>query len=613
LAKMKATVLALLVLLHYVCADLYMQNPRGSNDRLNEANENRDNANRLFDSQNNAKGGYCWGPSMSFYEGSLLSIEWTNQHGCGQNPKVYCNMVIQYMCSNKDAPAEERIRDGTTTTTIPDDANGPTATDNSGNLQFGMHEDRAFYDACDTRSRNKGLFIADRDKQGNIGDQAVNTRQNNGGDRHGYECPEERDYYPYWHPSPWKDVAILTHDMSWCSFYQRESQNVRSKNDCRDKDGKPVAQNNEVDCKANGNVWQEIPAFGIPAPVCVQSAWSRDNHLGNSIDGFAASFNWTLPMRTQESCIINDNCNCVLRLRYNISTNDLGPDGNRPDSSFIDWTANAANSPVTQDPTLAQDDLNMTMALDTTQFGRTFQDRSHVFHIRPRPAGISLLQRIFNVNVRGKRGNIVQAYPATEYDFVPTFFVGRQGDYIHFQWTGCDTNPAGNAGEGTAGTDRSNMVQLSDFDASIPATDAWIASHTPLFESRGLRQWMSMLGQTGCLTYADLAKKNNNNQNNIEQDKANCMKLNAAAPYFDGGLVRMNLTGTFYYMSSRNNNFSNRGQKGEIIIEALLPVWATVIVVVGAGFFLVSGGLAGAMLYAKAHPHSTLAAKLSKI
>jgi hypothetical protein len=256
----------------------------------------------------------------------------------------------------------------------------------------------------------------------------------------------------------------------------------------------------------------------------------------------------------------------------------------------------------------------MTMAIDTTQFGRTFQDRSHVFHIKPRPIYISLLQRIFNLNVRGKRGNIVQAYPATEYDFVPTFFTGRQGDYIHFQWTGCDTNPNGNAGEGTASTDRSNMVQLPYFDSSLPATDDWIKKNTPLFESRELRQWMSQLGQTGCLTYEDLAKKNANNENNIEQDKANCMKLNAApTPYFDGGLIRMNLTGTFYYMSSRNNNFSNRGQKGEMIIEALLPIWATVIVVIGAGFFLVSGGLAGAMLYAKAHPHSSIAAKLSKI
>ena len=52
-----------------VLGDCYMHNPRGSNDRLNEANQDRTNANRLFDSQNNARGGYCYGPPMSFYTG----------------------------------------------------------------------------------------------------------------------------------------------------------------------------------------------------------------------------------------------------------------------------------------------------------------------------------------------------------------------------------------------------------------------------------------------------------------------------------------------------------------------------------------------------------------
>ncbi len=34
-----------------VVADLYMQNPRGSNNRLNEQTATRDNNNRMFDSQ----------------------------------------------------------------------------------------------------------------------------------------------------------------------------------------------------------------------------------------------------------------------------------------------------------------------------------------------------------------------------------------------------------------------------------------------------------------------------------------------------------------------------------------------------------------------------------
>ena len=40
-------------------ADVYMHNPRGSNDRNCERNVNRNNGNRVFDSQNNAKGGYA--------------------------------------------------------------------------------------------------------------------------------------------------------------------------------------------------------------------------------------------------------------------------------------------------------------------------------------------------------------------------------------------------------------------------------------------------------------------------------------------------------------------------------------------------------------------------
>ena len=72
-------VLAAVSLLHWASADVYMHAPRGSNDRNCEKNVNRNNGalrsgvrpraigtgsgDRLFDSQNNAKGGCA--PSSS--------------------------------------------------------------------------------------------------------------------------------------------------------------------------------------------------------------------------------------------------------------------------------------------------------------------------------------------------------------------------------------------------------------------------------------------------------------------------------------------------------------------------------------------------------------------
>ena len=41
--------------------DVYLHNPRGNNNRCDERSNNRNNANRLFDSQNNAAGGYAIG------------------------------------------------------------------------------------------------------------------------------------------------------------------------------------------------------------------------------------------------------------------------------------------------------------------------------------------------------------------------------------------------------------------------------------------------------------------------------------------------------------------------------------------------------------------------
>lgn len=43
--------LCLLGAVSLVCGDIYLHNPRGSNNRLNERSANRRNGNRMFDSQ----------------------------------------------------------------------------------------------------------------------------------------------------------------------------------------------------------------------------------------------------------------------------------------------------------------------------------------------------------------------------------------------------------------------------------------------------------------------------------------------------------------------------------------------------------------------------------
>jgi hypothetical protein len=121
------------------------------------------------------------------------------------------------------------------------------------------------------------------------------TRQNPGGTVYGFECTEERDYYPYWHPSPWKDIVVFANSKSDCGYYQSQSQNVLAKNYCNGTTTAQLAANNQDDCIRVDGSWVSQPAWGNGAPDCMQAAYSRDNHLGNGYNGVTNSYNWTLP------------------------------------------------------------------------------------------------------------------------------------------------------------------------------------------------------------------------------------------------------------------------------------------------------------------------------
>ena len=146
-----------------------------------------------------------------------------------------------------------------------------------------------------------------------------------------------------------------------------------------------------------------------PEVDCKEAPWSRANHLGNSDNGDFATYRWELPQLEGEQ-------ECVLRMRYNISSDDY-PE--QLDSTSIETYF--SGQVFDEDPkVITRQGIKLQLALDSAQVARTFQDRSHTFRLVPREDfGIGDEETIENLQVRGKRGNIVQTFPAVEYDFSP--------------------------------------------------------------------------------------------------------------------------------------------------------------------------------------------------
>jgi len=639
--------LVLLALVQFVLSDVYLHAPRGSNDRLDDNNRDRNNADRLFDSQNNNRGGYNNG-NIYYYAGSVVPMEWTQQHSCGSSNNN-CEIIIQYMC-------DPLLRDGTVTNTIPTDPTQCIDFNCDTDVRFGRQESFAYYKTCQNTKRNVGVWASAQNL--NNRPDARFTRQNPNGNRRGYECPEERDYYPYWRPSPWMDIAILTNQPQRCAAYQAESQNVVGRYYCsvppnwvtmmtsRGMSGFiPITQ---AECEAISyydpmynqtkfGTWMYSPPFGLPAPECREAQWSRDNHLGNvpGSNGQHASFNWTIDPK---NVVISERC--AMRLRYNISTNDFNHfsgntrfagltngvvDGDitRVDSVDLNWRNNSgfnkdpnydpaninttytyygltyAENAASFDPTknrntatlkasreyvlkdypnvnifgslLPSISMKFQLAIDTAQYGRTFQDRTHRFGIRTPPTGIT--GTIHNVQVRGKRGNIVQVYPGVEYDFFPASMNVKLGDYVHFQWTGSNNNPQNNDGQGTAGTDRSNIVELRPavynecVDISGQPSTTACATNPTTYGQFGRAYPVRNIDTNPFLGFSHdqlrhlaILDVNGQNGGSLEQ-------LNDAGTYFDLGPLPVTAMGVYQYLCTRNNNFSNRNQAGTIVVS----------------------------------------------
>ena len=651
--KVNLAVLGLLMV-NIVHGDMFLHNPRGSNNRLNGNKAARANANRLFDSQNNDNGGYNVGDrfasasgsnqayqyNMGYFQSgkdyktsdgltgkSLLTIEWTNQHGCSDKD-LNCNFVIQYKCQEekKNSPfnAHSMRNGGTTATPLYGKRAYPsrsvkdsTLNSHARSFVYGLHEPWEWYDKCAKRERNKGLFLADQNLKGKS--TSIYTRQNAAGTRYGYECPEERDYYPYWHPSDWIDIAVLTDDLSFCSYYRNESFNVKTRGECLEyysggKDFKHVsAYSNKHECQENNRgVWVEFSNYlelypqaqseaeckkqstkgkrliwaipyrsedidnlkmegnnikslqrclvALDPPECLKTSHSRTNHLGNVAGVIPQRYTWVLPHFPSGNVQ-----RCVLRARYNISTGDYPSF-----KTFSDQNENVYNgvhSPVKNNPTIKIGHVQfpLQLAINTAQFGRVFQDRSYIFEIRPRPRTASNKDVIYNLNVRGKRGNTVQAYPAVEYDFIPKRLNIEFGSLVHIQWTGSNSNPAGNAGQGKAQTDRSNMVEMKDPSVNYPLQSGESLS---LFKNAEILWSYSIKTKTKEDLILSMATSGYYDSITFCQASPTSNKmldalLNNAPASYPGVLLRF-APGTYYYMCTRNNNFSNRNQKGRI-------------------------------------------------
>src|SRR3989338_4334450 len=197
------------------------------------------------------------------------------------------------------------------------------------------------------------------------------------------------------------DIAYLTDRPELCPWVQSQSQNVLPKFPCDitlpvTNGFIPVSEQSCLNLRGN---WTEVKPWGLPEPACEQVMFTRENHLGiASYSPDQATFKWTVPDLPSLG-IYSDRC--AFRVRYNISSNDYDGWDSAINASLNDQDGLKLNLaarfrsvnpyPFENNPTVdIGNGIELELAINTAQIGRTFQDRSHRFAILPSLAVVDL-------------------------------------------------------------------------------------------------------------------------------------------------------------------------------------------------------------------------------
>ncbi len=188
-------------------------------------------------------------------------------------------------------------------------------------------------------------------------------------------------------------------------------------------------------------------------------------------------------------------------------------------------------------------------------------------------------------------------YPAIEYAFVPDNLIMNKNDLLHIQWTGSNTHnngapggdgQTGDDGQGQGGTDRNNFVQINSLSENFPIpyeiSNIWkeievlgfMKNNTVLnddpstylrtLNSDNFQQDVALYFSSS--SYYECVSKRVCGEQSYESKKLVDADLNVAPASFPGVLIKFTRSNSIYYfMSSRNNNFSNRSQKGKISVN----------------------------------------------